>query len=249
MRIACGSDFHFEFYSELEWKLIVNGWTFLPDISYMILAGDIHVGARNVIEVLRYIYSVHHIHILYVPGNHEYYGSSFTKENDIFCSHGQFGGEFTILLQDTFYNTTEDVMFFGCMGNLDGSWKKISRKTHGNLNDFRYIEDFRDRVVYGEMERDSLIYNLSNSDANVNIVITHTMPSPSCVSPKYAGNHYNPCFANDWEREIVDYKPRFWICGHTHECGTVKIDNTLVIMNPYGYPTENLNWNWVYIDV
>ena len=246
MKIAYGSDLHLEFYGKDIQNEIIKNFSFHEGTDLIVIAGDLHVGAENVIDTLKLILEIHDIPIVYVPGNHEYYHSSFEAENKKFLSNMDHD-YIHILLKGKY--VFGHVGIFGCYGHLDGSWKKINRVTHGALNDFRLISDFDKRVELGESEREYLRDSLRNSNADVDIVVTHTMPSPRCISEKYKGSHLNPCFANDWEKEIVDYEPKYWICGHTHDIGKTYIHNTEILINPMGYPGENKNWDWRYIDV
>lgn len=248
MKVAYGSDFHFEFYGNKVMKRMITDWIFDDDTDFLIIAGDLHIGAKWVIDVIEFIYKCHSIPIIYVPGNHEYYHSSFQKENSIFLQNGLEHDSYTILLSG--FKIFDDVMFAGAMGNLDGSWELINRGVHGGLNDFHMISDFKDRVIRGEHERTTLINDLEyNNNNGKAVVITHTMPSPKCVHEKYKGSYMNPCFANDWECVMGDYKPQYWICGHTHDVSELKIHETDVLINPMGYPRENKNWEWRYFDV
>lgn len=248
MLIAYGSDFHFEFYSAERAFRIIDDWEFHPDTFCLIIAGDLHVGAKRVINTLEYISKTHNIHVIYVPGNHEYYNSTFTKENGIFMDNGLNHVWYTILMGTSC--VFEDVMFVGAMGNIDGSYESINRGIHGALNDFHVIGDFNDHAKYGLREHDYIARELrSHNHIHSKIVITHTMPSPRCIADKYKGSYLNACFTNDWEDIIVDYKPGQWICGHTHEVGNVLIDKTNVLINPMGYPRENKVWEWRYFNV
>ncbi len=244
MKIAFGSDFHFEFYRDIETqKYIIDSWKFKEGTDLIIIAGDLHVGANKVLVTIDYIREVHGIRVLYVPGNHDYYGSSFKKQNKIFRNNG-----FDDVLLNG-YTYIKGIRFFGCMGNIDGSWEEISLWKHGGLNDFHMISDFdSDHEVYGRREYKMLDKEL-RAWKGKSVVITHTMPSPMCISDKYKGSHLNPCFANDWEKLIMDHKPEVWICGHTHDSFDKWIDETDVMANPFGYPHENKDWEWRYIDV
>jgi len=245
MKLAFGSDFHFEFYhSIIDAKKMISKWKFDKDTDMIVIAGDLHVGAKKVFKLLTFIYDIHKIPIIYVPGNHEYYNSSFYRENDHFYRKGiSHEGKFYILLQNSV--SFGDKKFYGCMGNIDGSYKHISIDTHGSLNDFHKIKDFNKHDAKGRREFDFLLKNVEKDS----VVITHTMPSPKCISERYKGDHYNPCFTNDWSEIIYTNEPRVWICGHTHDSVNIQIDNTFVVANPFGYPHENVNWEWVNIHV
>lgn len=245
MKIVIGSDFHFEFYSKKLAEHIIDKWIFEPDTDLIIIAGDLHVGANKAIRTLKYIYDVHGIDIVYVPGNHEYYHSLFETENRKFREGIIHQKGYHILLSD--HLNINGVKIFGCMGNIDGSYEEINIFTHGALNDFHTIADFEDHYVYGRRERKAL--NKAGSEDGIDIIITHTMPHPRCVSPKYKGDSFNACFTNDWSEEIIKYEPKFYICGHTHDNVDVIIHKTNILANPFGYPRESKDWKWNYIEI
>ena len=253
MKIAYASDFHFEFYhSFVMIKEIIHNWKFDEDTEMIIIAGDLHLGYEKVIEVLEYIYYVFGIHVLYVPGNHEYYNSSFKEENKKIIDNGLIHDGYSILLNNCV--DIGDISFFGCVGNIDGSYEDIYISKHGALNDFRMISDFSIHKRLGIQEYNHLNNCLRYIDAifennQKKVVITHTMPSPKCINKKYHGNYLNACFCNDWEELIKKYNPEYWICGHTHDSIDMVIDETKVLCNPYGYPRQNLDWEWKYINV
>jgi len=249
MNIAYGSDFHFEFYLDIEVSNIICKWSFDPSTDFIVIAGDLHVGSKKVIKTLSYIYDCHNIPILYVPGNHEYYGSSFKKEDDEFYLYGLSGERFDIFLYHN--KIIDNINFIGCVGNIDGSYEKIEKWKHGALNDFHRIEDFEDHEERGKREHEMMKHYLIDSSYvnSKSVCITHSMPSPRCINKKYENSYLNPCFANDWEDLIIEYKPQLWICGHTHDEFDIIIDETRVVCNPCGYPHENKKWEWKYVSI
>lgn len=245
MKIAFASDFHFEFYKNiLEARDIIETWVFEPDTEMIVIAGDLHVGAKKVYKLLEFIFEMYHIPIIYVPGNHEYYRSSFYRENSHFYRKG-------ILHEDKFYILLRNSVSFGktkfsgCMGNIDGSYESINILMHGGLSDFHQIKDFDKHEDFGKGEFRFMLDSVEKGT----VAITHTMPSPRCISKRYIGDSYNPCFTNDWSEIIFTRKPKVWICGHTHDRIDMMIEDTHIVANPYGYPHENKDWQWEYINV
>jgi Icc-related predicted phosphoesterase len=246
MKIAYGSDLHFEFYDEMGYKEIIDSWKFDKDTDLIVIAGDVHVHALNIVYVLEHINRVHNIPVFYVPGNHDYYHSSFIEENDVFNRFLYKEDCYSVLLNDSI--DINGITFFGCMGNIDSSYEEINVWKHGALNDFRLIKDFDDHEKYGKFEHKCLDRGLQHTEGK-SIVVTHTMPSPRCINDKYSGSLLNPCFANNWEDIIYKHNPLYWICGHTHDEVDIVINDTHVLANPFGYPYENKDWEWKYINV
>ncbi|MDH2092579.1 hypothetical protein N5K21_28125 [Rhizobium pusense] len=64
-----------------------------------------------------------------------------------------------------------------------------------------------------------------------------TSPHKMSVAEEYANDPLTPAFASDFDREIAEFEPYFWIHGHTHTGFdyTVPGARTRVICNPLGY--------------
>ncbi len=75
---------------------------------------------------------------------------------------------------------------------------------------------------------------------NVDVtVVTHHMPSFSLISPRYADNPLNICFASNCEKLMLP-NVKAWIYGHTHNACSGMFGNTLVACNSRGYPHESI---------
>lgn len=80
---------------------------------------------------------------------------------------------------------------------------------------------------------------LLNSGADV--IVSHHAPSYESVSPRFANDPYNCCFATELSENILMMKkpPKLWIHGHMHNSADYMIGKTRVICHPRGYPSEN----------
>jgi len=237
MRIAFGSDFHFEFGDFIEAVFSIMD----IDVELVVIPGDVG-NSDSIIKNLKVIDKITKCPVIYVPGNHEYYGSSFTEMNKIFS---------TI----TFDNVSvlnpgeviiDDILFVGGVGNIDGSYEEISRWKFPQYTDFSAISDFEKRTDLGKYEHNYIFKSLELHKTRKKVVITHTMPSVRCISEKYQGSFLNPCFVNSWDDIIYLQEPDVWFYGHTHEKNEIIIYNTILMCNPHGYRNENPSWNWEY---
>ena len=72
------------------------------------------------------------------------------------------------------------------------------------------------------------------------VAVTHYMPLPELVHPKYSGSKLNWCFANK-HRELFNGEISAWVCGHSHSSSVHHVINgTDICMVPLGYPGENV---------
>jgi predicted phosphodiesterase len=203
----------------------------------LVLAGDIASGSTNVVEVLKHFKSCGFPRIIYVPGNHEYYGTSYTDFNkkirdkcrDLRGIHVLNPGSVII----------DDVLFVGATlwTNFDDDFLAQSAARRA-INDFRVIQDF-DTDVCTKAFYDQWDYicgeYAARGDLKV-VVVTHFLPAQHCIAPRWRGanvlNHY---FANHLDNAIVDMQNTTWLFGHTHDHVETQIGETKLYANPHGY--------------
>jgi len=239
MKIFPISDIHNEFRNA---NSLFND---IPSCDIIVIAGDLNVGARSVIKDLLEIHNITQKVILYVPGNHEYYDSMFKLEEKIFQENIDLLCKNDIYYLNNNYFIQDDVKFIGTTGWVDGSYRKIDPYVvKSYYADPRYIYDFNELI--NEQKKDEgirfIIDNLSTSYKNV--IITHWLPNPECISPRYYGDTGNVCFANDWlaaingRRNKKNKKIPYWIHGHSHDAINYLKSGIRYIRNPVGYPRE-----------
>lgn len=249
------SDLHFEHHAD-------SGRSFVDSldpsgVDVLVLAGDI-AGPKSIENALtmfstRFPKAI----ILYVEGNHEYYDSNRQKVHESINS-AVFG-----CLHDSTNNLhwlKNDVYryFPGNILELGGDSPTISKNNRRILgttlwfpfvpsdyaktwSDFAYIEDFFHWVY---LENRKAVEFLERELCEGDIVITHYLPSPACIAPKWQGDKTNCFFVTDLTRLIKDRKPALWMHGHTHESIDVKIGSTRVVCNPFGYVNIDENPNF-----
>jgi Icc-related predicted phosphoesterase len=238
MKIQIISDIHLEFgVREFE----------LSKSDLLILAGDIHVGEEGLLWISE---RVKHIPVIYVLGNHEYYKNSYPKllydikksaqgsnihilENDSICIGGI-----------TFHGSTlwTDFELFGDPGKAQSECEQKMNDYHLIQRDPSYAK-LRSIDTY-MLHKDSLKWldkSLTESKSEINVVITHHAPSIKSITEKYRNYLISAAFASNLEKFIQRTKPNIWIHGHLHKSSDYYIDQTRVICNPKGYPSETVN--------
>jgi Icc-related predicted phosphoesterase len=85
-----------------------------------------------------------------------------------------------------------------------------------------------------------LTQQLAEPTVHATVVITHHLPHPSSVHPKYTGDGLNPSFASDLSA-LVREPVKVWIHGHTHESMDYVVNGTRVVCNPRGYLPQEPN--------
>jgi predicted phosphodiesterase len=227
------SDIHTEFHAD-------GGESFtqsLPEAGVCVLAGDVSNAKGLRATLQRFIEK--YAHVVYVHGNHEFYGS----DRDSVCAHTKALAKahrgFHWLDNDSVQ--INGVKFIGTP--LWFRWDALNPLFYENMSDFSQIEGFSHWVyeenakalgfLQEEVERDS-------------VVITHYLPAPRSVAPQYRGSQLNRFFLCDVEKPLIQArKPKLWIHGHTHTSMDYRIGPTRVLCNPFGYARyeENRQFN------
>jgi hypothetical protein len=75
-------------------------------------------------------------------------------------------------------------------------------------------------------------------------MITHINPSNlrEHQNPEYANEYSTGFFCFDGLKFLKNTTAKYWIFGHTHSKLDYEYNNTKVLSNPLGYPSENFNF-------
>ncbi len=229
------SDLHFEFHYRDNGKCLLEEISACAkDIDALIVAGDLcsYAGLKYSLDLLCEYYK--DVPVVYVPGNHEYYGANFARVDTLLSSKEMpdnlcvlRNGVATINDDTTVIGTT--LWFEDRPGNL---------LHERRLSDFSLIGNFRNEV-YDKNE--DATYFLHQKLAEDTIVVTHHMPSMKCVAPTWKTSDLNRFFVCEMDSLIATRTPPLWICGHTHSNIDMMIDETRVVCNPFGYVQQGAN--------
>lgn len=227
MKIQILSDLHLEFHRDGGVEFIDS----LPnDCDVLVMAGDIDV--VGIVGTLRR-FCKRFRSVVYVAGNHEFYGRSVLETLHVlgearaeFKNFHWIENDVAIIDGVTFVGAT---LWFGIPSN---------DRFKDGMNDFGAIRDF-EPWVYGrnETSRRFLQGEISSKD----VVVTHHLPSPMSVSRRFQSSPLNEFFVSDLTQMILDRQPQLWIHGHTHDSCDYRIGKTRVVCNPYGYAGHDVN--------
>lgn len=233
MKIHLLSDLHNEF-----------GQPYGPvvrDADVTILAGDIDIRCRGV-QWAEHTFSGH---VLYVPGNHEYYGEHFERT---FAKMQALASE-RVRVLDRDVCVIGGVRFLGATGwtRLDatGNLPLAAWDAQQRMQDYKKIRcapGFRKwRPEHCAREAHEtfkwLFSELSKPFGGRTVVITHH--APSVLSLDGHGDHLDASYANRWE-SLFGEGLDLWVHGHTHRSVDYMLEGTRVVSNPRGYPGENV---------
>jgi Icc-related predicted phosphoesterase len=234
LRIQIISDLHLEFHPD-------GGQGLLSAMNFqssdaLVVAGDL-CSAKTIVRSFELLCGAYRRPVIYVPGNHEYYGSSFSEVDALLAASEQAHPNLSVL-----NNKTTEVAGQRILGTT--LWFPDQPGNYGYedmLNDFKMIRGFREHVYAANTQaRQFLEDELRMGD----IVVTHHLPSAESVSAQYKKSPLNRFFVSPLDELILQRQPTLWVHGHTHDSADYRLGHTRVVCNPFGYLGHELNDAW-----
>ncbi len=250
MKIHLLTDLHLE-YSGGKFR----EYTGAPEgTDVVVLAGDTHPGVLGLLWAAE---TFKDLPIIYVAGNHEFYGlRGFERHYERMAKKAaELGIHF--LQNDSV--VIDDVRFVG--GTLwtdfnlrgDQPIAMVQAQMPGGMNDYQRISQ-SDRglmllptTVLNEHKKtvDFLTEELNNEHDGPTVVVTHHAPSERSCWPEHRGDPENVYYASALDRFVEMFVPALWLHGHIHQSRDYMIGDTRVAANPRGYRDEDaLNPNF-----
>jgi predicted phosphodiesterase len=233
MKIRLLSDLHTEF--RLPYKTAEFAAYRGEDV--LVLAGDIASGSTNTMSVIKFFKEQGFPHIVYVAGNHEYYGGDFVQFNE------KMAEKCAMIDGVHFLNpgsvTIDGVLFTGgtLWTNFADNFFSQSAAKRG-INDFRVIKSFdTNKCAQTYYQHIDFIKQAYEQRAGKKVVVvTHFLPARECIAPRFRGpDLINDYFANNLGEYIATMSDTTWLFGHTHDATDIMLGDTRVVANPHGY--------------
>lgn len=186
--------------------------------------------------------------VLYLAGNHEFYGGTLAGTVAQLKQHAQ--GSHVRVLDDSavelngvrFLGSTlwTDFRLFG-----DGD-----ARDHAVTEALRFMRDFQ--RIHLDDQRQQLFSPLDAANrfrrhaawldhaldqpfAGPTVVITHHAPSARSVEARFADSPLSACFASNADHLLGGGRAVLWIHGHMHHSVDYRAGATRVVCNPRGY--------------
>ena len=220
------------------------------DADVVILAGDV---ARPR-EALAWA-SLLRKPVLYVPGNHEFYGGSVDgtlAELRSLCN----GTDVRLLDDDEV--VLDGVRFVGSTLWTDFMLLGADLRERAMEEGRRFLRDFSrirssedatrlytpaDSAERFAMHSRFVAETLAAPFAGRTVVITHHAPSPRSIHPRFRDSLLNACFISKLEHLMDGERAWLWVHGHTHDSFDYVVNGTRVVCNPRGYARNGVNEN------
>lgn len=226
----------------------------VPDLipnkeKILVIAGDL-CSFTTRLKGLRYIknyleYNQETI-VIYVLGNHEYYGSNIKLTESFWLNQEKKSKKRLFVIgKSPRCFIIKGIRFICCTLWTDLDDGKYIWLAYQSLNDFKYIDDFRlDPKLYPQLFKSSfekIDAIIKENDFIPTVIITHHPPSKKSALNSQLEWKQNRLFysqLDEWIKNIP--RLRYWLHGHIHSSSDYYIKNTRVICNPF---FENNNFN------
>lgn len=240
MKIQLVSDLHLEFKANREW---LRNNPIIPKGELLLIAGDTFcLESRKDADFFYEQIAKDFKQVISVMGNHEFYGSTL---DFVYPSYNEkISHNLLCLNNQVFYFNDLRVIVSILWSYVPHYWAKAVE--HG-LNDYHYIRRaspqgyphiirVADTNEYHNISVAFIEDELSKHFTGKTILLTHHLPSYSCISEDFKGSPLNAGFASGLD-DLIERNPQilYWFCGHSHDFSSVKIHNTIVVRNPLGY--------------
>jgi predicted phosphodiesterase len=191
--------------------------------------------------------------VLYVPGNHEFYGGSL--EGRLAELRALTQGTPVRLLHDDAL-VVDGVRILGTPLWTEFTLPTLPQREAAVHAATSFMRDFaRIRLREGEdallraddcaalFRRHSrwLRERLAQPHDGPTVVVSHHAPSMRSIHPRFEGSPVNLCFVSDAEYLLQGV--HLWIHGHTHDSFDYRVGATRVVCNPRGYVREGVQEN------
>lgn len=246
MKLRICSDIHTEFMNahaaKLE-RILAIALHYMPDDAEqtLVIAGDFGSMHKpkllvNGLEILCKRFK----EVIYIPGNHEYYGGSLERSEDAIKSFTrdipnlQFGSQLNL----------GKIKAATLWTDFDGQNKGSIELARLYMNDYRQCLGRKGLLLAPEDTITEHIKELAFLSENIregDVVITHHLPSFKSVDPEFTYSRLNGAYATNLENLIMEKKPAVWVHGHTHAPQDYMIGQTRIICNPRGYAGQEGN--------
>lgn len=238
------SDLHLSFHNEK----ILSG--LVPKSAVLAILGDV-CEIKNYFRIKKFFEFVSSAwdYVLYVPGNHEFYGGEIEQSVDDMRSYlKQFRN---IIIMDNDLVSIDNVRYIGST-----LWSGMNHRNpltmlaaKDMINDYRYIKRKKsgkevlitpeDTVDMFEKNVDFINKMIEISPFETNVILTHHAPSYKSVPSKFERNIANGAFVSDLEYLLCERTSvSVWAHGHTHSSSDYMIETCRVVANPLGYTNE-----------
>jgi len=242
MKLLAISDIHIEYMKDAGLAFYKRLHQTQADVC--VVAGDLiplcDLRYVEVTQLALWALTKHFPHVLYILGNHEYYGGSREQMIYVCKALEERFDNLYILQRETI--TLDGVKFAGStlwFPNQEGN-----EFHYRNMDDFRLIYRLP-YWVYDENAADTQFFGASDAD----VWLMHHLPSKRSVPKFFKNSPLNRFFVSDLTAQIAKQKPKLVIHGHSHSSSDYQLGTTRVYANPHGAKPKNRQFTYETVEV
>ena len=229
MKTLCGSDLHTEHTTIRTYEALSGSGR----AKFLLLPGDIS-NRRGLEETLKGLSPLAD-HMLYVPGNHEYYGETVRDLDYYVRSLQEKIPNLHVLQKDVV--VIEGVRFVGCTlwSDLKQGHFGIIDSIGNRCDDFKKIvndsqDDYftpRDMLALNADHQQWLRQQLSERSVYKTVVLTHFPPSLNLRDPNHSLDNITYYMCNSNMEDVINHAAwDLWVFGHVHYNHDIMLEGT-----------------------
>lgn len=211
------------------------------DIDVIIIAGDIADGHHLSARWLREQVVPRGLPVIYVLGNHDYYGHDIDDDADKL--YRDAGVELLHIGRRCIEIACTRIIGLTLWTDyaIAGDASAARAWARREMPDFLNIDIGQRRLSprhldhFHKLHRELIELDLATSFDGSTIVVTHHAPHPNSLRAPMFVENSDASFASDLGAVIKRYEPAVWIHGHVHESHDYYVNATRVVCNPRGY--------------
>lgn len=230
MQFHLFSDLHLEFLETDQLRAeVINELGLEGEV--VVLAGDIDT-AENLYTTMK-VFCDRFSDVVFVAGNHEYYGSSPQRVHKILSKVSRKFPNFHWLNNSSV--TIQGQRFVGTTLWWENNiYSNMNARHH--LNDFRLIHGYVPWVYRANQKaKKYILAELEPED----VLVTHHAPSDQSITLRYKGHPLSAFYYTDLNDFLLHKKPKLCVHGHVHtKLDYHLLDEVRIVANPSGYPAE-----------
>lgn len=217
-----------QFLSDLHLEVYKRPFPIEPVAPYLALIGDICTAYHpNLIPFLERCGSLYE-QVLYIPGNHEYYGHTLTDVNAYLSDVCQ---ELNITYLPNNMTHIDDIQIVGCT-----LWSEPTPEAFGRKNKNYWLKDFSREDMIQEHQRHVYTLKQALRTNQKTLFLTHYAP---LVAMNGIYQHFPSTSMFTTPLNSLFQPPLVaWLCGHVHQNLTIYENSIPCISNCFGYPNE-----------
>lgn len=235
MKIQIISDIHLEFNPKFYPQKAADNIALLGDIGYP------HTKVyQEFINKLSNDFD----NVFVIPGNHEYYGSTYDNVNEFLTNLCSSFTNVHFLNNKVFVHNNIRIIGTTLWSNITNGFVVMTR-----INDYRYIKNkngnsisFHDVNKWHENAVEFIQQQIKEATDLKQKLVVFSHHAPTYQENERPVNKITCAFRTDLDY-LIKYPIVYWCYGHTHHSTKFKINDVDIISNQVGYIREHTKYN------